>query len=124
MDLSNFKEKFEHETIKIMRDFNVPGMSVLVTKDSETIYERAFGLRKRGEVKEATVDTLFGVSSITKSVTDLGILQLHEEGKLNLRDPISKYIPVEIGLKDQPIKIHDLMCHCSGVPSLMTFYMS
>lgn len=123
-DLSSFNEKFEHESVKIMRDFNVPGMSVLITKDGEDIYKRAFGLRKRGDVKEATVDTLFGVSSITKSVTDLGILQLHEEGKLDLMDPISKHIPVELGLEGQPIKIHDLMCHGSGVPSLMTFYMS
>ncbi|MCK5409809.1 MAG: beta-lactamase family protein, partial [Candidatus Heimdallarchaeota archaeon] len=124
MDLSKFKERFEHESVKIMRDFNVPGMSILVTKDGETIYERSFGLRKRGDVKEATIDTLFGVSSITKSVTDFAILQLYEEGKLDLLDPISNHLPVEIGIKDQPIKIHDLMCHGSGVPSLMTFYMS
>ena len=124
MNLSKFKERFEHESVKVMRDFNVPGMSILVTKDGETIYERSFGLRKRGDVKEATTDTLFGVSSITKSVTDFAILQLYEEGKLDLLDPISNHLPVEIGIKDQPIKIHDLMCHGSGVPSLMTFYMS
>ena len=33
MNLSNFKEKSEHESVKVMRDFNVPGMSVLITKD-------------------------------------------------------------------------------------------
>ena len=124
MDLTKFKEKFEHETVKVMRDFNVPGMSILITKDGETIYERSFGLRKRGDAKEATVDTLFGISSITKSITNFAILQLYEAGKLDLLDSISDHLQFEIGLKDHPIKIHDVMCHGSSVPSLMTFYMS
>lgn len=125
MDLELFKEKFERETVKVMRDFKVPGISVFITKDSQPIYERSFGLREKGkDVRQATTNTLYGVSSLTKSVTCFGILQLHEAGKLNIDDPISKYLPTTIGLEDNPIKIKHLMSHSSGVPSLMTFYFS
>ncbi len=124
MNLKLFKEKYEHEVVKVMRDEKIPGISVLITKDGEPIYQRAFGLREKGDVKPASLETLYGVSSITKSVTCMAILQLHEAGKLDINDPISKYIPVDLGLKDNPIKISHLMSHASGVPSLMTFYFS
>ncbi|NPD88944.1 MAG: serine hydrolase [Asgard group archaeon] len=124
MDLKNFKSKFEHEAVKIMRDLKIPGISVLITKDGKTLYQRSFGIVKKVDVKPATADTLYGVSSITKSVTCMGILQLHQEGKLNINDPVSKYIPFSLGLEDDPIRIHHLMSHSSGIPSLMTFYFS
>jgi CubicO group peptidase (beta-lactamase class C family) len=123
MDL--FKEKFEHETVKIMRDLKIPGISVYILKDNQPIYERAFGLRERGKhVKPATVDTLYGVSSITKSLVCFGILQLQDSGKLNIDDPISNHLPVDISQEGNPIRIKHLMSHASGVPSLMTFYFS
>ncbi len=124
MNLKLFRDKFEHETVKVMRDLKIPGMSVIVTKDGEAIYQRSFGVRERGDVKPASVETLYGVSSITKSVTCMAILQLHEAGKLDINDLISKYIPVDLGFKDNPIKILHLMSHSSGIPSLMTFYFS
>jgi CubicO group peptidase (beta-lactamase class C family) len=122
--LNEFKEKFDHEVVKQMRDFKVPGMSFLITKDGKTIYERAFGLREKVNVRPTTVDTLYGVSSITKSLTCMAILQLQEARKLDINDPISKHIPVEIGFKDKPILIHHLMSHSSGIPSTHDFVFS
>ncbi len=124
MDMKKFSKKFEQEAVKVMRDFKVPGMSIFVTKDGKTTYHRAFGIREKGDVKPATIDSLYGVSSITKSITCLAILQLHEAQKLNIHDPISKYVPVDLMFKDTPITVHHLMSHASGIPSLMTFYFS
>lgn len=124
MDLERFKREFEYETVKLMRDAKIPGMSLLITKDGETIYQRAFGLRKKKDVKPATIDTLYGTSSITKSVTSLAIMQLFQAGKLDIHAPISDYLPVDIGFKDNPITSHHLMSHSSGVPALHTFYFA
>jgi CubicO group peptidase (beta-lactamase class C family) len=124
MDMKLFKEKYEKEIVKIMRDFKIPGMSFVITKDCETIYERAFGLRKKKDVKPVNIDTLFGVSSITKPVTSMAILQLHEAGKMDIYAPISEYLPVNIGFKDNPITSHHLMSHSSGVPALHVFYFA
>ncbi|MCG3221594.1 MAG: serine hydrolase [Candidatus Heimdallarchaeota archaeon] len=124
MNIQLFQEKFEREIVKVMRDLKVPGMSFFITKDGESIYERAFGMREKRNPKPVTKDTLFGVSSITKFVTCMGILQLHQANKLDIDHPISDYVPVNIGLKDNPIKIKHLMSHASGVPALHTFYFS
>ncbi|MHA1198709.1 MAG: serine hydrolase [Candidatus Heimdallarchaeaceae archaeon] len=125
INVNNFKKNFEKEAVKVMRDFKVPGISVYITKDNNAIYERSFGLRESGKnVKAATKDTLYGVSSITKSITCFGILQLYEQEKLDINDPVSKYVPFELGFEENPILIKHLMSHSSGIPSLNTFYFS
>ncbi|OLS29061.1 MAG: Penicillin-binding protein 4* [Candidatus Heimdallarchaeota archaeon LC_2] len=118
MDIDNFRKVFEPEVSKIMADYKVPGMSIFITKDQETIYSRAYGLRQKNQVKPATIDTLYGISSITKAFTCLGILQLHQKKKLNILDPISQYLPISLDFKDDPVTIQQLMSHNSGIPSL------
>ncbi len=116
--LEQFRSAFEAEAVKLMRDNKVPGMSVLITKGGKVFYERAFGAREWEGHKPATPDTIYGIASMTKSMTSLAILQLQERGKLNVQDPISKHIPVDLG---EDITIHDLMCHGSGIPSLKDY---
>lgn len=123
-DVKVFKEKFDHEVVKQMRNFKIPGMSILISNKGKTIYERAFGLREKVNTKPVTIDTLYGISSITKSITCMAILQLHETKKLDIQDPISKYIPVDLVFKENPIRIHHLMSHSSGIPSLHSFVFS
>lgn len=106
-----FKEKFDREAVRLMRDSKVPGMSISITRNQQILYERAFGSREWQGGKPASIDTLYGIASITKSMTCVALLQLHQEGKLNIYDPISKYVPVKIGFEDDPITIHHLMCH-------------
>lgn len=119
--MRNFKEKFDREAVRLMRDSKVPGMSILITKNQQLFYKRAFGSREWQGGKPASADTLYGIASITKSMTCVALLQLHQEGKLNIYDPISKYVPIKIGLEDNPITIHHLMCHASGIPSLSDY---
>ncbi|MHA2334800.1 MAG: serine hydrolase, partial [Candidatus Hodarchaeales archaeon] len=101
-----------------MRDNKIPGMSVLISREGQIFYQRAFGSREWRGGKPATIDTLYGIASITKSMTCVAILQLYQEGKLNIHDPVSNYLPVKLGFDDNPITIHHLMCHASGIPSL------
>jgi len=64
-------------------------------------------------------DTIYGIASVTKSLICLGILILEEQGKLKVTDPASRYIPLKLGLKDDPITIHHLMSHTSGIPEII-----
>ena len=110
----------EHNIPLYMERARMPGFSIAVVKDGETIYAEGFGLRDTKKVLPATSDTLYGIGSITKSFVAIGIMQLVEAGEIRLDDPVSKYIPFEVGLPDDPIRIHHLLTHSPGIPSLAT----
>src|SRR5689334_15118507 len=56
-------------------------------------YEKSFGYRNQEKQLSVTADTIFGVGSITKSMTSIAILQLQEVGKVSVNDTIKTYIP-------------------------------
>jgi len=60
---------------------------------------------------------LYGIGSCTKSFTALAIMQLVEQGKLDLQDPVKKYLPLRLGKEEMPIRIHHLLSHSSGAPN-------
>ena len=103
-----------------MEDAKMPGLSIAVVENGETIYSEGFGLRDTGQSLPATPDTLYGIGSITKSFVAIGIMQLVEAGKIGLDDPVSRHIPFEVGLPGDPITVHHLLTHSLGVPSLAT----
>jgi CubicO group peptidase (beta-lactamase class C family) len=98
----------------------MPGFSIAVVDDGETIYAEGFGLRDTEKDLPATPDTLYGIGSITKSFVAIGIMQLVEAGEITLDDPVSKYIPFEVGMPEDPIRIRHLLTHSPGIPSLAT----
>jgi CubicO group peptidase (beta-lactamase class C family) len=103
-----------------MERARMPGFSIAVVHEGETIYAEGFGLRDTQKILPATPDTLYGIGSITKSFVAIGIMQLVEAGKLSLDDPVSMHIPFELGMPDDPITIHHLLTHSLGIPSLAT----
>jgi len=117
-DHSQVRKWVEEIVPKYMRDFKIPGLSVAVVKEGETIYSDGFGARDPQKNLPATPDTLYGIGSITKSFVAIAIMQLVEEGLLKVDDPVSQYIPFKLGLPGKPIKIHHFLTHSSGLPSL------
>ncbi len=103
-----------------MEEARMPGFSIAVVDDGETIYAEGFGLRDTQKILPATPDTLYGIGSITKSFVAIGIMQLVEAGEISLNDPVSMHIPFELGMPDDPITIQHLLTHSLGVPSLAT----
>ena len=97
-----------------------PGLSLAVVKEGELVYSGAFGLADGEQKIAATPDTVYHWWSMTKMATAVSILQLHEQGKLNLNDPVSDYLPfftVEYPSPDSPpITIRHLLNHTSGLP--------
>lgn len=111
------RERIETFVNKCLIDDDLPGMSVALVSDNEVVYADGFGARDLSENAPMTPDTLYGIGSCTKSFTTLGILQLVEEGALDIDDPVSDYVSVYDDAPGDQITIHDLMCHGSGMPS-------
>jgi len=88
--------------------------SILFTKGKKVLLERQYGYADYEKGLPIDSHTRFDVASITKGFTALIILQLWEEGRLALQDPVKEY------LQDFPyqetITLHHLLCHLSGLP--------
>jgi len=108
-------EKF---VIEKMSESKMPGLSIALVKDGEVIYSRGFGFRNLESGVPATPRTVYGIGSITKSFTALAIMQLVEKGLISLDDPVEKYIPIKLRSFGETVRIHHLLTHSSGIPSL------
>ena len=97
---------YEDELPLFMRDYHLPGLSIAITNRHEVLYATAYGARQLATNLPNTVETLHGIGSVSKSLTCVAVLQLAEQGKLSLEDPIKYYLEVSID-KDihAPIRI-------------------
>jgi SSS family transporter len=96
----------------------LPGAVVLIGHDGRTVFEQAYGDRAlEPQVEPMTVDTIFDMASLTKCLaTATAVMQLYEEKKLGLDDPVVKYLP-EFGANGkQSVTVRELLTHYSGLP--------
>jgi CubicO group peptidase (beta-lactamase class C family) len=92
---------------------DVPGASLLVVKDG-TVIEQGYGYANLEEHIKAGPETNYRLASVTKQFTAASILLLKQDGKLELDDPIRKYLP-ELPASDDGITIENLLAHTSGL---------
>jgi len=95
----------------------IPGAVLIVGHDGQVIYRKAYGSRAIEPRREAmTLDTIFDCASMTKVLaTTPAIMQLWEQGKFRMNDPVAKYLP-EFGQNGkQDITIRQLLVHYSGL---------
>lgn len=99
---------------------DLPGIAVGVVVDQELVWAQGFGLANRTIKVPMTPQTKFRMASHSKLFTATAIMQLREQGKLRLDDPVSKYLPwftVKAAEPDDPpITIEELLTHSSGLP--------
>ena len=88
---------------------------MLVQKSGKRLYHESFGLADRAFGVPVTNSTRFKAASITKLFTSVLILQLAEQGKLDLRAPIRTYLPDYKGAAAGRATIHNLLNHTSGI---------
>lgn len=112
------KKNIEEEMDAIFNQaypINAPGASVLIVKNDTILYRKAFGMANLELNVQMKPDHVVPLASITKQFTSIAILMLMEQGKLSLKDPLSKYIA------DFPrgneITVHHLLNHTSGIKS-------
>lgn len=109
----NLEQKVDSLLQNVFKDKNGPGGVFMIAKNGKPIYQKAFGKANLELDVDLTPKNVFQLGSMTKQFTAISILILEEQGKLDLRDPISKYIP------DYPsgdkITLHHLLTHTSGI---------
>lgn len=111
-------EDFEEYVKRKMKEEKIPGVAVAVSKKGEVIYEMGFGDRDITNNYPVTPDTIFGIASISKSFTALGILLLEERGLLSVTDPVVNHLPdfKLSGVEDmETIRIIHLLTHTTGL---------
>jgi CubicO group peptidase (beta-lactamase class C family) len=89
--------------------------AVLVERRGRTVYRGDFGLADRAFGVPVARDTRFWVASITKAFTAVLVLQLADEGRLDLRAPIRRYLPDYAGAGADRVTVHQLLTHTSGL---------
>ena len=97
-------------------DYGLFDGSVLVASGDEVVYERGFGEADRSWGIPNAPDTRFLIGSITKQFTAALVLQLAEEGALDLDAPVTRYLPDYPAAQGDRVTIHHLLSHTSGVP--------
>lgn|GEM_PF-61704 len=93
-----------------------PGATVIVTRNGQTIFRRAYGLANVETNTALKPDDVLRLGSITKQFTAVGILILADEGKLALSDTIDKHMP-DYPAVGKRITIEHLLTHTSGIPN-------
>src|SRR5437773_10708458 len=112
----------------------IAGANVLIQQHGKPLYHETFGVQDVVSKTPISDKTIFRLSSLTKAITSVVAMQLIEDGKIKLDDPVSKYIPsfadVKVGVEKKaedgsktlelvpparPITILDLLRHTSGI---------
>ncbi|RAV17781.1 hypothetical protein DQG23_26745 [Paenibacillus contaminans] len=103
----------------------IPGMALAVAEHGQMVHARGYGCRNREDKLPVSMDTVFGIASLTKSFTCAAVMKLQEQGKLSVDDPVNRYLP-EFATPNQAwteqIRIHHFMTHSTGIPPLPTLF--
>jgi CubicO group peptidase (beta-lactamase class C family) len=103
----------------ILRKTGVPGMSVAVVHDDKVVFLRAYGVRNTRTKAPVTVDTIFELASVSKTVGASVVAAEVGRGRVKWSDPVAKYIP-GFTLADPWVGSHvtvgDMYAHRSGLP--------
>ncbi|MBN1666816.1 MAG: beta-lactamase family protein [Anaerolineales bacterium] len=104
----------------IMARWEIPGLGVGIVEQGEIVYARGFGVQSLETGVPVTPDTLFCVASIAKCFVACAIMQLVEQGKLQLDAPVVKYLPdFQLdGDHHREITLRQMLSHTSGMPDM------
>ncbi|REC62071.1 serine hydrolase [Chryseobacterium pennae] len=111
---------------KIYQQGNFNGFSVSIVNDETTLYQKGFGFSDIKEKKPYTINTIQNIASVSKTLVGIALLKAQELGKLNLDDPIQKYLPFKVinpKFPETPITIRQLANHTSSILD-NEFYLS
>jgi CubicO group peptidase (beta-lactamase class C family) len=103
------------------RDNHIPGLAFGIVSGGKLVYADGVGVQETQTNEEVTTTSVFRIASMTKSFTAMAILKLRDNGKLELDDPVIKYIPelrktLLPAANAKPITIRNLLTHTAGFP--------
>ena len=112
--------RFERIINRTLERERVTGAAIGIVRDQELVWSLGFGYADLATDRVPDADTLFRCGSITKTLTATAIMQLRDEGKLAIDDPIARYIPEFRAVKarfsrPENVTIRRLLTHTSGL---------
>ncbi|MBR2637097.1 MAG: beta-lactamase family protein [Oscillospiraceae bacterium] len=110
----DFIPAFSSYVHKVMEHYEAAGMAVALIEKDRPAKELFFGYRDVQQLLPIDRDTIFGLASVSKSFTALAVLQLAQQGKVDLDAPVSRYIPQFENLHRQPVLVRHLMSHAGS----------
>ena len=120
----------EHLEQNYINPGKIPGCQVLIGRRGHVAYFRSFGFADKEREVAVRDDTIFRIYSMTKPITSIALMMLFEEGRLQLTDPVYKFIPswknqrvwvkgegksMELRSPSEPVSIAHLLSHTSGL---------
>ncbi len=108
----DLKSKIDAAVNQILSSTKVPSASIAIVKDGHIAYLQAYGQARLSPEMEATPQMQYSIGSISKQFTAAAVLLLAQEGKLNLNDPVSKYLPELTRAREVTIRM--LLSQTSG----------
>jgi CubicO group peptidase (beta-lactamase class C family) len=103
---------------RVMKTFDVPGLSVAIVKDGKVVVAKGYGVKKLGEAVAVDENTLFGIGSNTKAFTSAALATLVDEGKISWDDPVYERLrgfQMYDPYVSHEMTIRDLLTHRSGM---------
>jgi CubicO group peptidase (beta-lactamase class C family) len=121
---ARLRSELEPQIADAISKGRVPGLAIGVVKNGKLIYAKGFGVSKLGADAPVTSRSLFHMASVTKTFVATAVMQLVEQGKIDLDAPVTKYLPY-FKLDDdryRQIKIRQMLSHTSGIPDVTDYH--
>ncbi|HET9615469.1 MAG TPA: serine hydrolase domain-containing protein [Candidatus Limnocylindrales bacterium] len=114
-------DRLDALSARFFAESRLPGLAVGVVRDGRLAWTASLGFADRATARPITPDTLFRIASITKSFTATAILQLRDEGRLRLDDPLAAHVPEARSITNpfgpvEDVTIRRLLTHTAGMP--------
>ncbi|MCX6292418.1 MAG: serine hydrolase [Bacteroidetes bacterium] len=120
---SDALNKIDSIVWKAIRAGAFPGCEVLVAKDQKIIYYKSFGTHTYKDTSRVMNTDLYDVASVTKIVaTGLAAMNLVDEKKMDLNQPLSEYLPALLFTNKKNLVIRDVMAHQAGLQPWIPFW--
>jgi CubicO group peptidase (beta-lactamase class C family) len=109
---SQTRARIDAVATQVLEQTGVPSASIAIVRHGEIVYTHAYGKARLSPPQDATPAMRYAIGSVSKQFTAAALLMLAEEGKLQLDDPVEKYIP---GLtRGSEVTIRQLLSHTAG----------
>lgn len=104
-----------------MKDADVPGLSLALLRGGELVWRRGFGVKNARTKEPVTDSTVFEAASLSKPVFAYAVLKLVDSGKIDLDEPLNRYMPGRYDVGDDPrldrITARHVLTHTPGFPN-------
>ncbi len=117
--LEKLNSRIEFMLDSLHDKYDFPGFAMTIVSDTQTVFQKTYGVKRIHKPEKIDGNSEFYWASVTKVFTGAAIMQLYEQGKLELDDPVIKYYP-EFKTKkgkysSDSITIRHLLTHSSGL---------